>query len=258
MKGCYVQCCLELHETTFKHAVLFILPVEKNHTLLCQSCTELPGLSFSLPLQLLHCHFPIAGDFTIPKLIGFVHITHTFTQTHMGMSKHTDKGVRGTRAANRSQPQCNEKQSTGNSPIVLLQWEHIILLHANLGNCLYLPHSHHATCNPRQNHCYCISSWQIYHIWWRMSHSVMAGILINSHNQCYWRCTHSGVREAFMEQQGAPPGEWMGTIMITMAPYSGTQWWGNGNGWKSLLFRFQFMRAACTEAIKQPREERGG
>lgn len=47
----------------------------ENTQLLCKGCIELSGLSFSQPLQLLHCHFPMASYFTIPKLIGFVHMS---------------------------------------------------------------------------------------------------------------------------------------------------------------------------------------
>lgn len=65
-------------KTTFTHDLLFSLcsfcPWRKH---LCKSCIELSGLSFSQPLQLLHCHFPMASYFSIPKLIGFVHMSET-------------------------------------------------------------------------------------------------------------------------------------------------------------------------------------
>lgn len=44
---------------------------------LSNSCIELSGLSFRQPLQLPHCHFPMASSFTIPKLIGFVPMSET-------------------------------------------------------------------------------------------------------------------------------------------------------------------------------------
>lgn len=57
----------------------------ENSQHLSNSCIELSGLSLKRPLQLLHCHFPMACYFSGTKLIGFCDGTaHAHEPVHTG------------------------------------------------------------------------------------------------------------------------------------------------------------------------------
>ncbi len=153
-KGCDVNYCLQLHKTTFNQHFLFSLSIfvrGANTQHLCNSCIELSGPSFSQPLQLLHCHFPMASYFTIPKLIGFVHMSETqciqrrtYTHTHIrfplknvrvGTCLSTQMELTGARALRiEAHHGANEQQSAGKKSPIEFPLQHQITFHMLYAN----------------------------------------------------------------------------------------------------------------------------
>lgn len=246
-------------------ALLAFLPVQlvfgENTQHLSNSCIELSGLSFSQPPQLLHCHFPKASYFTIPKLIGFVPVSETWHirrctyarpctlaagREGQDASEHTDGADRGTSTENWSTSGCKWKAvSREKRPIEFPLQQQIILLH--------MLYAHHEW---RCCHCLCQTIVMQYCNTDRITvASVQHSFSIYDERQTFLLCQAawltpiiSGIdgsynqgfvslSMALMEQQGFRQTVHCGAIMMRMAPHSGRWWWENGYGWKSLFFR---------------------